>query len=239
MRGHARRPMIPGIMAALTLLGIAIDPAQRLAIVSSGAEPLRGVLHLRVDDPANPHRRNLRLDQPGVLPIKAGDRFRIEVKLNHAAYLYLFWFGSDGKAAPIYPWAPGHWERRPVNETKTDRFELPPATDKAWEIPPGNPGIETLVLLARERIPLPRDIELVKLLSGLSGQRRLTLTLNQAVWLEDGREVIPDERDRAIPSPKARKSDDPVLRIRRLLQDKVQPLGDYYQVLVFPNQGGK
>ncbi len=64
------------------------------------AEPLQGPFHLRIDDPANPARRNLRLDQGGALPLKAHDRFRIEAKLNRPAYLYVFWIGSDGKVAP-------------------------------------------------------------------------------------------------------------------------------------------
>jgi hypothetical protein len=221
------------MIAALTLLGIAIDPAGQLAMHASGAEPLSGVLHLRVDDPKDPHRRSVRLDQAGVLPIKAGDRFRIEVKLNRPAYLYLLWVGSDGKVAPIYPWRPGHWEARPADEAKRDRLDLPAEVDKAWEIPAGRPGIETLLLLVREESPLPRK-EDQALATLLPGARVATGDLiKEAVWLEDGREIT-----RATPSRKTRKSDDPVLAIRRLLQGKVQPLCDYHQAIVFPNRGG-
>ena len=53
------------------------------------------------------------------------------------------------------------------------------------------------------------------------------ILIKEAVWLENGREVTIDIHDRALPSTKTRKSDDPVLRIRRLLSEKVQPLGDY------------
>jgi hypothetical protein len=42
-----------------------------------------------------------------------------------------------------------------------------------------------------------------------------------------------------VPRNKTRKSDDPVLAIRRLLQERVRPLGDYYQAIVFPDEGGK
>ena len=82
-------------------------------------EPLKAVLHLRIDDPVDETRRNLRLDQPKVLPLKAGDRFRIEAKLNRPAYIYVFWVGSDGKVSPIYPWKPGHWDRRPDKRTNS------------------------------------------------------------------------------------------------------------------------
>jgi hypothetical protein len=52
-------------------------------------------------------------------------------------------------------------------------------------------------------------------------------------------EITLDPYDCSAPSVTTRKSDDPVLRIRRLLSEKVQPLGDYWQAVVFPNEGGK
>jgi hypothetical protein len=230
--------MARGMIAVVSLLGIVIGPGQGLVCVSSAAEPLRGVLHLRVDDPKDPHRRNLRLDRPRVLPLKAGDRFRIEARLNRPAYLYLFWVGSDGKVTPIYPWRPGHWDERPAQERKRDRLDLPAEADKAWEIPVGSPGIETLLLLVREESPLPRKDEVI-LASLLSGARVSTeILIKEAVWLENGREITIDLRDRAAPSTKTRKSDDPVLAIRRLFSEKLQPLGDYYQAIVFSSQGG-
>ncbi len=229
MRAYAIRPVVSVIMAVLILLGTA----------SSAAEPLRGVLQLRVGNPDNPGRRNLRLDRPGVLPLKTGDRFWIEVRINRPAYLYLFWVGSDGKVAPLFPWQPGHWEERPAEEQKRDRLDLPPDANKAWEIPASKPGIETLLLLVREDSPLPREDE-EKLAKLLAGARVSSETLiKEAVWVENGREVTINSHDRAAPSSKTRKSDDPVLRIRRLLQEKVQPLGEYHQAIVFPNQGGK
>jgi hypothetical protein len=94
-------------------------------------------------------------------------------------------------------------------------------------------------LLVREESPLSRRDEenLAKLMSDIRVSS--SVLLKEAVWLENGREITLDKQDRASPSTKTRKSDDPVLRIRRLLSDKVQPLGDYWQALVFPNEGGK
>jgi hypothetical protein len=226
------------MLAGRALLGIAIDPAERLAVHSSGAEPLQGALHLRLNDPKGPRRRNLHLDQPGALPLKAGDHFRIEAHLNRPAYIYLFWVGSDAKVAPIYPWRSGHWESRAAQERKRERLDLPEHVDRAWKIPPGSPGVETLVLLAREESPLPRKDEeaLARLLSG--ARVRTDVLVEEAVWLENGREIRLDLRDRAVPSSKTRKSDDPVLGLRRLLAGKVQALGDYYMALIFPSAGG-
>jgi len=227
------------LTALVAAAGIGRDRAALPARGQAEPVPLKGVLHLRVGDPADPSRRNLRLDQPRVLPLNAGDRFRIEARLSRPAYLYLFWIGSDARVSPIYPWKSGHWNARPEEEAKIDRLDLPAEADKAWEIPPGSPRVETLVLLVREENALPkRDEEsLAKLMS--DGRVSSSVLIKGAVWLENGREITLDPQGRALPSSKTRKSDDPVLRIRRLLSDKVQPLGDYYQAIVFPSQGGK
>jgi hypothetical protein len=224
------------LLVTLAGLGLGADKPGRLGPRRGDAAPLHGSIHLRIDDPANPLRRGLRLDQPGAMPLKARDRFRIEARLNRPAYLYILWLGSDGKVGPIYPWAPGHWDRRPAQEAKTDRLDLPPPSDKAWEIPAGDSGLETVVLLAREQSPLPRDVDLAKLLSGSPVPPRQTL--KTAVWIENGREVVLDQQDRAAPSSKTRPSNDPVLRLRRRLQEQVQPLGEFSQAILFPNQGG-
>ena len=69
--------------------------------------------------------------------------------------------------------------------------------------------------------------------------------VTKAIWVEDGEEVtfeltagLKDAVPRSMPNPTARKSDDPVLRIRALLKEKVKPLGSYCQAVLFPNQGG-
>ncbi len=226
---------IPVLVTAACGAGETQAPAPKQA----DPEPLKAVLHLRIGDPADVGRRNLRLDQPNVLPVKAGDCFHIEARLNRRAYVYLFWVGSDAKVSPMYPWMPGHWDKRPEREEKRDRLDLPDQADKAWTIPTGSPGNETLLLLIREKSPLPRRDEekLARLFA--DAQVSSSVLIKEAVWLENGREITLDKQDRASPSPKTRKSDDPVLRIRKLLSDKVQPLGDFWQAVVFPNEGGK
>jgi hypothetical protein len=233
----ARRPSAAKVITILALLSITIDFVQDITSHASAAEPLQCILHLKVGDPADRHRRNLRLDRPGALPLKAGDRFWIEARINRPAYLYLFWVGSDAKITPLYPWRPKHWNERPATERKVDRLDLP--ANQAWEIPPGKPGNDTLLLLVREESPLPRmhEASIARLFSG--ARIPSEVLIKEAMWLENGREITVDAQDRSAPSTKTRKSDDPVLAIRRLLQDKVRPLGDYYQALVFPNQGGE
>jgi Domain of unknown function (DUF4384) len=227
------------LIATWVIVGFGSNQPQTPASQPNEPEPLRGVLHLRVGNPKDEQRRNLRLDRPGVLPLKAGDRFWIEARLSRPAYVYLFWIGSDAKVAPIYPWQPGQWDKRPAEEAKHDRLDLPPNAKDAWEIPAGKPGNETLLMLVRDKSPLPRKDEesLAKLLAG--SRIKVETLIKEAVWVENGREITIDREDRTVPSKKTRPSDDPVLGIRRLLQEKVRPLGDYYQAIVFPDQGGE
>ncbi len=225
-----------------TFLAVAAIGSDRTSTPASGQtepEALKGALHLRIDDRADTRRRDLRLDQAGVLPLKTGDRFRIEARLNRPAYVYLFWIGSDGTVGPIYPWTEGKWEQRPEQEKKVKLVVLPAKTDLTWEIPPGSPGIETLVVLAREKTVLSqKDAEKLAKLASKSKVSTSSL-IKEAVRLENGREITMDLHDRSAPSTKTRKSDDPVLRIRRLLTDQVQPRGDYCHALIFSSAGGK
>jgi hypothetical protein len=185
------------------------------------------------------------------VPVRADDEIRIEARLDRPAYLYLFWLGSEGKVAPLYPWKDHDWSSRPAEERKVTGAELPEIVDDVWTMPASPSGLETLVLLAREDSPLPREDE-ARLAEGLAGSPvAMPAEMREAIWLEDGQEVVfgptqgprrgergDEDLSRGIPSRKARKSDDPVLRIRAILSNKLQPLGSYSQAVLFPNNGG-
>jgi hypothetical protein len=139
---------------------------------------------------------------------------------------------------------------RPSDEHKVIGAELPEVADDVWIMPTSDHGLETLVLLAREDSPLPREDE-SKLGEGLSiSPVALPIEMSGPIWLEDGQEVVfnpghgGQERGagplrRGIPSPTPRKSDDPVLRIRAILSDKIQPLCSYSQAVLFPSEGSE
>jgi serine/threonine protein kinase len=205
------------------------------------SEPLHGGITLWVNEPGNSHRRGLRLHQPGAVPVKPGDEVRVEARVNRPAYLYLFWIGSDGKAAPLYPWKDRDWTRRSPNEDKVEGIELPEVITDTWELPPSAPGVETLVLLAREDSPLPRDTD-TTLERDLAGPRTTWAQggKHAAVWLENGQVFGLDDQgnSREMPGLATRKSDDPVLRIRRLLKETISTLGSYHRAVIVPNQGG-
>jgi hypothetical protein len=98
-----------------------------------------------------------------------------------------------------------------------------------------------LVLLAREDSPLPRDAD-TTLERDLAGPRTTWLLdgKNEAVWLENSQAfgLNDKDNDREVPGLAARKSDDPVLRIRRLLKEKISALGLYHRAVIAPDQGG-
>jgi serine/threonine protein kinase len=228
-----------------------VAPGRDQLSIPTPAGPLKGRINLLVVKSKDGTRRRLRLEDPRAVPVRAEDEFRIEARLDRPAYLYLLWFGSEGKVAPLYPWMEHDWSQRPAEEKKVTGAELPEILDDVLEIPASPPGLDTLVLLAREDSPLPREDE-SKLAQGLSGMAiPMPSDLTKAIWVEDGEEVIfepaagpkrhragDEALTRGIPSPKARKSDDPVLRIRALLNEKVKPLGNFSQAVLFPNRGG-
>jgi eukaryotic-like serine/threonine-protein kinase len=206
--------------------------------------PWRGEINLWVDEPGNSRRHALRLHQTGAVPVKTGDEVRVEAWVNRPAYLYLFWLGSDGKVAPLYPWKEHDWSRRPAHEDKVNSVELPEAIDETMVLPPSAPGLETLVLLARDDSPLPRDVDatLERDLAGIQ-TTQLPDGMRESVWLENGQEFVlvnhGDKPTRSAPSAKTRKNVDPVLRIRELLRKKLPGLGEYHGAVIVPNNGGR
>jgi hypothetical protein len=219
--------------------------------------PFKGSIDIRLWEAGNKERADMRLNKEGALPLKPGDFFLIEARLNRPGYMYILWIDTLGKVVPIYPWKPGHWEERPAEEKPTAWLDLPEddrphgqTRDKGrpgWAIDPESaPGMETLVLLVRET-PLPRGFELQKLLAGLPRQK--LYQRESAVWFENGA-VVRNEAKRApkfdlqriddaerTPSFDLQRIDDPVLRTQRLLQGKLSKDFSYSRAVSFANQG--
>src|SRR5262249_25026414 len=133
------------------------------------------------------------LGEPGVLPLRAGDRFAIVAQVSRPAYLYVVWIDADGRPSPVYPWRPGHGDGRPQKEEPVRELRRPEVLTRYYGIPAGTPGMETVLLGALEE-PLPTDFDLKKELAGLPAQRRQAQA--SVVWFEDGR-VVRDEPGRA------------------------------------------
>ena len=132
----------------LTALG---SPNKPPGPVSEKAQ-LTAQLSVRAWSPEDMEASCVYLCHPGLLHI--GDLIRVEAHVSMPAYLYLVWIDSRGVATPLHPWVQGDWEKRAGAERRVTHVELPGydvATGLAgWPIE-GPPGIETLVLMAKEK----------------------------------------------------------------------------------------
>jgi hypothetical protein len=165
-------------------------------------------------------RRRARLRDEGALPLRPGDRIRVEATLSQPAYVYLLWIDTSGAASPVYPWLRGDWSQRPDEELPVDRLSLPRPGDAGWPVQPPL-GTEVLMLLARDT-PLPRDVELSELLSGLPIQQMADP--GKAVWFHDGT-MDPESavQLRSVDLTGAKPVDDALLQAQRELDGRMAP----------------
>jgi hypothetical protein len=187
--------------------------------------PILAAVDIRVWRPGpDGSATRLRLTEPGapsLMPLKPGDQFRIEATTGRPAYLYLFWIDTEGKTVPVYPWQPGKWGTRPAEEQAVVTLELPPTAAKGYTISGDQPGMETLVLVARtERLDLPDD-QIQGWFAGLPAQRPFQ-DAHSAVWFENGRIVTGDNGRRQRGFEEA-DINDPVLRVQGLLKERIGP----------------
>ena len=191
-------------------------------------------------NPQEKNRSGLTLRKAGTLPMRPGDQIRIQAKLTHPMYAYLLWIDCEGRVAPIYPWRQGRWDLRPEQEQPISELSLPQVLDEAWRLQ-GGPGMETLVLAAREA-PLPAGIDLGHLLAGLGPQ-----TLPQGLALvefncgrvvteagEPGRGAV-----RSLDLVETEKVDDPLLQAQQQIAAKLRSHFSLIRAVSFANQGKK
>ena len=243
-----RRWAVAGGMVAVVLCGVllaAVVPTHETIIVTEHADipqspdvpatpgpAWKGYVDARVWGP-EPERRGLRLRDFGALPLRVGDKVRLEAEIEPAAYLYVVLIDTEGHAAPLYPWKPGDWKQRGTEQPRT-RLSLPEgAADAGWEIEKGPAGMDTLLLLARPT-PLTPDTE-ADLRAALTGLPSQTAQAPKAVvWFENG-EVVRDERDRHFSSFDPKRIDDPVLQTQALVKDRLQQYFAYTRAVSYTN----
>jgi len=132
-------------------------PAVPISSASIDA-PLEGSLNVRVWSADAAAKRGIPIGEAGALPIVNGEQVHIEATLNRPAHLYVLWIDADGKVTRLDDTKLGATSPRHA-------FHSPAALDKGWEIV-GNPGLETVVLLAAEHPPT-EDPDFVKLIGTL------------------------------------------------------------------------
>jgi len=225
-----RRFLVAASVTAAVAMGLAalLLPQFFRPDVSPQASPasLSGTLDVLVWNSEDTARRGLSVKNAGALPLRAKDKIRVEARLSRPAYVYLLWIDSQGIAQPVYPWTPGDWAQRPSPESLTDRVNLPARADEGWPME-GPPGMETLMLFARES-PLPDDVDLARLLTDLPRQEAKN---SQAlVWFVGGQPTTnAADRERRPKFFDPQQIDDPVLKAQRIIQER---LGSHFAINV-------
>ncbi len=130
-----------------------------------------GELSVFVTEKAGGAARNV-LDRRA-RPPAAGDLIHLEIELLTPAYAYVLWIDGKGAADAIYPWDRQDPDalRKPAPARRAPKhFRLPSEAGDHFPLA-GEGGIETVILLARER-PLPADVRLADLLGTVSASPR-------------------------------------------------------------------
>jgi hypothetical protein len=195
---------------------------------------LEGAINVVIWNPDAPGRQRLNLTDGDALPLRGGDQVRVEAAVNRPVYLYIVWIDSEGLAQPLYPWVPGDWSRFAVVERRASHVSLPERADKAWPIKPGPPGMETVVLLARES-PLPLEFDLGDRLTGLP--RSAPQDSRTLVWFDDWALVEREQSRERGPSFFEVDVKDPVVRTQALLKERLAPHFAMMRAVSFANRG--
>jgi serine/threonine protein kinase len=184
--------------------------------------------------PGDPHRQR-RLIQD-VVPLTLRDWVRFEVRTNRPAFLYLIWIDTEGRATPLYPWVEYDWQQRPECEESRDRLSEPQKDDGMTRLTAGPPGIETLLLLARDAPLSAEDHAALIEMFRKPQLRRPLADLHIALWLENG-ERTTDDRERGPPALHlAESSADPELQVKSLTR-QLRSMFAYSRALCFGNEG--
>jgi hypothetical protein len=177
-------------------------------------------------------------DRTDLIPeVAALSEIRVSVELNRPAYVYIVWIDTEGTVSPQYPWIDHDWGRRDA-EGKAAKFELPRFEGAwgAWTMGPGEPGLETMVLLCRDE-PLPESVDLAGMLRGLGKVPLDGQDANAVSWFENGK-TVRGEKQRA-PLAKAVEGGNSLERINREIHRRVRDHFEYTRTITYGNAGGK
>ena len=78
-------------------------PSPFVVIPQPAPTALAGELTVRVWSRGEGGKRGLKIDDPGALPLLAGELVHLEARLNQPAYPYLLWLDGQGHVSVLYP----------------------------------------------------------------------------------------------------------------------------------------
>jgi hypothetical protein len=94
--------------------------------------PLSGELTVRVWSREGGGKRGWKADEPGALPVLAGEQIHLEARLTRPAYAYLLWLDGQGQAISLHPWQGRTFNSRPALEAATTALHSPAELDRGW-----------------------------------------------------------------------------------------------------------
>jgi serine/threonine protein kinase len=233
-----RKPGLIGLLGVAGLAAVGLTLALSGAFgPSSGFEsptmapadaPLKLELTLSASKQDN-SQRSFSLNEPNVLPLEAGDGLRIEATASRPAFFYVLNLDAAGKVWPLYPWRKYNWDNV-GEETARNFLHLPPGDSSSTsKVTPGPSGIESIVVLAREtpltaaeRSALRQSLRAWPKEQGVFDPLRAAVAIGADGWrFADARD---GEARGAIALDQTIVLKDPVLRLRRLLQEDLREL---------------
>ncbi len=213
-------------------------PDQETPVVPNpGSPPIqqtryRGEVHVRIERQTADGTRLLDLTDPRALPMRRTDKFRIEAKVEPAAYLYAIWVDPGKDVTPLYPWDPRvGWGSRPAREQPSTDVSLPANAGDRYTAQEAKPGVATIVLLARATPLKEADEEIRGWFEALPELPLRPGGERGVVWFDDYVAVIGDGTRAG--TLKVEKSGDPFAAWQGQLQQAVGPRAAFQTAISF------
>lgn len=194
-------------------------------------EGYTGRVDVRVERTVDGRPKFLGLNDPGALPLRKDDKFRVEGVVEPAAYLYVLWVDPGHDVTPVYPWdAEKGWGSRPAEEKQVSRVSLPGNVADRYTAPDAKSGVATIVQFVT---PAPLTVPDDQLRKWFEALPDLPLPQGEEtgrVWFDNYAEAKEPLRSRTFHVVRA---DDPFARWQGELQRSLGPVAAFQTAVSF------